>query len=998
MEHLRLKSSLIVLLIAGWCCCLQEADAQNPITVTGKVVSDEDNAPLPGVTVMVQDTNQGVVTDLDGHYEVQVPDAESILRFSFIGFRTEVVPVDNRTTLDIALEEDIETLDEVIVVGYGTQRREEITSSISRVGEEEFTKGNINDPAQLLQGKVAGLQVAKAGGNPNQPFAIRLRGLSTFGANSEPLVVIDGTVGGSLSLIDPNDIESIDVLKDASAGAIYGTRASTGVIIVNTKSGRRTTKAALEYSGYASVESISNTINVASAEEFLRYGGTDYGANTNWLDEVSRDAVSQVHNFSFSGASEQGLNYRASLNYRDVQGVLSGTGFDRLNGRVNVTQWLLNDRLKLTGIVSATTTDSDVGFAQALRYALTFNPTAPVYENRSEADLGRDPMLYGGFFETATQDVYNPVAFNAQNKRQTKTKVLLGNFNAEFEILKGWKVGTNFSSQVTSGQGGDFYANNALFSGIGVNGEATRRMSEETSDLIEFTSTYNSEAGDLSYNVLAGYSFQAFDFQGFSATNTDFISNNVGYDNLGLGVGINSQQASVSSFREEAKLSAFFGRLNLNFRNTFYLSSSLRREASSRFGSNNRWGNFWSVSGGFDANKFFELQNVDQFKLRVGYGVTGNEPAQRLAFLERLGKVGSGFVNGQYVSAIAPVSNPNPDLKWEEKAEFNLGLDLSFFESRLSATLDYFIRNTTDLLNTVPVPSPPNLFGTSLVNLGELETKGFEAQLDYRIVQKSDFQWSIGGNISTFKTVLVKLNEDEAALQFRGNLGAPGLNGTFVVRVAEGEEIGQIRANRFAGYDEQGRTLVYDVDGNPTTQSVLDRDGVIAGNGLPDFTMGFTNNMRYRNWDINFFLRGTFGHSVVNIPRAYWEHPSLVGRQNIVITEHFNPDDAQQDAYHSGYVERADFLRLDNATLGYTFPFSEEKFVKGLRVYVSGNNLFTITEYSGSDPEVRYADPGPIIGGNTGNAFGGDILVPGIDRRVTYFPTRTILLGVNFKL
>lgn len=965
--------------------------------IVSGMVTDANDQPIPGASIVIKGTSTGVATDFDGNYSISASSTD-ILVFSYIGFETKEEQVGNRQTINVVLQEDVSQLDEVVVVGYGTQSKEEITSSITRVTVEDFNKGNVNDPQQLLQGKVAGLTVAKAGGNPNQPFSIRLRGLSTLGANTEPLVIIDGIIGGSLNSVDPNDIASIDVLKDASAGAIYGTRGSTGVIIITTKSGTGQLTPSLEYSGYAAVESISNNIPVANREQYLQYGGLDFGADTDWLDEVSRNAISTVHNFSFANSTADGLSYRASVNYRDIQGVVGGTGFDQLNARINVSQRLLNDKLKLTGIVSTTNRDAEVGFAQALRYALTFNPTAPIFENRTAETLGREPDLYGGYFETGVQDVFNPVGLNAQNIRRETTKDLTANFAAELELLTGLKVATNFSRQVKNTLRGEFFANNALFNGIGVNGRASRETEEDTSELFEFTTTYNGTGGDLTYNLLAGYSFQSFDFQGFSASNTDFITNNVNFDNLGLGLGLNNQQADINSYHEEAKLGAYFGRLNLNYKNAAFLSTSIRREASSRFGENNRWGNFWALSAGVNLAEVFDMSGVDQLKLRAGYGVTGNEPAQRLAFLERLGRVGSGFVNGQFVPAIAPVSNPNPDLKWEEKAELNLGADFAFFDSRLTGSLDYFERTTSDLLNVVPVPSPPNLFGQSLVNLGEMKTTGFEAQINYDVVQDENFQWEFAGNISTFKSELVKLNNSDDAVQFRGNLGAPGLNNTYVVRVAEGEEIGQIRAAIFAGYDDQGRTLVLNADGQPTTERDLDRDGVIVGNGLPDFTFGINNSFRYKNFDLNFFLRGAVGHSLVNIQRAYWEHPSLSGRQNIVITDHFNPQDTEQDAYHSGYVEKADFLRLDNATFGYNFDVPEGNFIKDLRFYISGNNLFTITQYSGSDPEVRFSDPGPITEGNAGIAYGGDILVPGIDRRVTYLPTRTILLGLNIKL
>jgi iron complex outermembrane receptor protein len=981
---------------------IHESDIENqtnPQQAVKGVVTDETGMAMPGVNILIKGTDQGAVTDFDGNYQITVNTGDVIV-FSYVGYVTQEITYSGQTSINVRLVEDASKLDEVVIIGYGTVTKEEITSAVVSVDAEEFNQGNVSSPAQLLQGKVAGLNIAKAGGDPNQPFSVRLRGLSTFGANSEPLVVIDGTIGGSIDSVDPSDIASINVLKDASAAAIYGTRGSSGVIIITTKSGGSGfSKPILEYNGYVAIESISNTINIANREEFLANGGADLGADTNWLDEVSSNGISLVNNLSFSNSTENGLNYRASINYRDVEGVLDGTGFDQFNARINVSQKLINDKLKLSSIISVTDRDANIGFAQALRYSLNFIPTAPVFENRTAGQLGRDPSLYGGYFETGVQDVYNPVAINTLNSRLEERKSFSGNFKAEYEVIEGLNLSALYSKEVRSTLGGEYFSSLSLFNGSAVNGSASRSLSESSTDLFELLVDYRVDANDFIIDFLGGYSFQQFDFQGFGATNTDFITNDVGFHNLGLGLGIDNNEANVYSYRSEAKLSAYFGRVNVNYKNMVFASASYRREASSRFGENNRWGNFWAVSGGVSVAQLIELPDfVDRLKLRGGYGVTGNEPAPLYAFLERLGKVGSGYVNGEFVPAIAPVSNPNPDLKWEEKGEFNIGLDFGLFDSKLSGSFDYFIRNTTDLLNTIPVPSPPNLFSTSLVNLGELETKGFEAQLNYMAVDNDNFSWDIGANFSTFESVLVNLNEQEDFVTHRGNLGDPGLNNTFVVRVAEGEEIGQIRAAVFAGYNDLGQTLVINQEtGEATTERNIDRDGVVVGNGLPDFTFGINNSLKYKNFDLNFFLRGSVGHSLVNIQRAYFEHPSLTGRQNIVLTDNFNSNDTEQDAYHSGYVEKADFIRLDNATLGYNFDLKEKGALDNLRVYISANNLFTITNYSGADPEVRYSDPGPITIGDSRRAYGGDILVPGIDRRVTYLPTSAVTFGINVK-
>ncbi|MCO6480210.1 MAG: SusC/RagA family TonB-linked outer membrane protein [Phaeodactylibacter sp.] len=957
-------------------------------TITGKV-TDENGDPLIGATVVVKGSSSiGTVTDIDGNYELAVPDDAAVLVISYVGYLSQEVPINGRTTIDVALQQDIAKLEEVVVVGYGTAKSREITSSIVSVDAEDFNRGNVNDPTQLLQGKVAGLQIARAGSNPNQPFAIRLRGLSTLGQNSEPLVVIDGVIGGSLDILDPNDIESIEVLKDASAAAIYGTRGSSGVIIVTTKSGANVSDTRLDYNGYVAFESVQNTHPIASPEQFIEAGGQDLGSRTDWIDEITQTGISNVHNIAVT-SNNRSSNYRASVNYRDVAGVLTGRGFEQFNARLNFTQKLLNDRLRLTSIASFTQRDSDFGFPQALRYSTNFPPTAPVF----------DPNSASGYFQTGTQDVFNPVELNEINTNIGRNKGVIGNFKAEYELLEGLSVMANYSIQTQSNLTGTYISNNSLWANGNApanNGIATRTSSDDVNELFEFTSSYEGEKGDLTYTVLGGYSFQELTTEGFSVTNTDFITNEVTFNNLGLGNGFNNPAGtrSASSFKTSSRLIAFFGRASLNLDNAYYFTASYRREGSSRFGANNRWGNFWSVSGGVDLATVANLGFFDNLKLRAGYGVTGNPPADALAFLAVLRRQGSGFVNGEFVPAIGPGSNPNPDLKWEEKGELNLGLDFALLDYRLSGSVDYFIRNTSDLLNTISVPTPPNEFGTSLVNVGELETKGLEVQLNFKALERKDFSWDISANYSTFKTTLVQWNLDEDVVLNRGNIGPPGLNNTFISRLSEGDEIGQLLAPIFVRYNDDGVAVLLDKDGNETTERNTD-DFVVVGNGLPDFNLGINNSLRFKNLDLNFFLRGSFGHSLANISRAYFEHPAVSGRQNIIITDFYNPQDAQTDAWHSAYVEDASFLKLDNATLGYTFNFAKNSAFRALRLYFSGQNIFVITDYTGADPEVRYFDPGPSTEGNSNNQFAGDILVPGIDRRVTYFPSRIWTLGLN---
>ena len=950
------------------------------------IVTDADGNPLPGTTILVKGTTNGTNTDFDGNFSLTVESLNTTVVVSFIGFLTQEIVVTDKSVIEVVLQEDSASLDEVVVTGYGTQRKEEITSAIVRVSPDQFNQGNVSAPEQLLVGKVAGLSITKAGGDPNQPFAVKLRGLSTIGANTQPLIVVDGIIGGSLDLVDPNDIASIDVLKDAAAGAIFGTRGSTGVIIVTTKSGSQISKPTLQYNSYLSNEKVSNYINLASPEQFLGFGGTDFESETDWVDASTQTAISDVHSLSYSNNSGS-TNYRSSLNYRDVEGIIPGTGFKRLNARLNMTQKFFDDKLKLSSNISYSNQDSNLGFAHSLRYALTFNPTAPIYFNG-------DPKQ--GFFETGAQDVYNPVAINSLNTNLRSTHRLNTNFDVKYEILEGLRLGSSYSFQSTSDLNGLYIDNRSIWDNPIANGRAERSNNNTQSELFEVTADYNGSIGDLRYNVLGGYSYQKFDNEGFGVTNTNFITNEITFNNLAVGNGFSDPSGVrfVNSFKSEALLSAFFGRLNLSYDDKYNFSGSYRREGSSKFGANNRWGNFWGLSAGADIAKIAKLNMFDQLKFRVSYGVTGNPPVENYSFLEKLGKTSAGYVNGEYVAAIGPTSNPNPDLKWEVKKESNIGLDFRLLKDRLSGTIDYYIRNTEDLMNTISVPTPPNLFNQTLVNLGELESKGLEVGLNYLIIKKPDFTWDFSGTYSSVKTKLVKFNNLENAVITKAYLGPPGASGD-VIRLAEGEEIGQIIGARFVGYDENGFTIVLDQDGNETIQQSLD-NYVVIGNGLPDFELGINQNFTYKNFELNLFFRGSFGHDIVNSIRYFNEHRNISGAQNVVVTKYFDLQDNElASAFHSGYVEDGSFYKLDNATLGYNFDMSKSKVFSGIKVYATGQNLFTITDYTGADPEVRAYDPGVSVQGGRQLQYYGDYLAPGVDRNVTYFPTRTYTIGIN---
>ena len=963
-----------------------DVDAQK-VSITGNI-TDTLNSSLAGASVFEKGTYNGATTDALGNFQLSVK-SNAVLVVSYAGYKPLEVSLNGQTKLSISLTPDVQQLNDVVVTGYGTQKRKEITGAVVSVTSKDFLKGNVSDPVQLLQGKVSGLQIGRVGGNPNQPFTIRLRGLNTISGNTSPLIVIDGVLGGALDALDPNDIESIDVLKDASAAAIYGVRASSGVIIVTTKSGKGTGRPEVNYSGQLSFEEISNLPKMATAEQYLKLGGTDLGSNTDWIKEVTQVGVSHTHGLSFSNRSG-GFSYNASVNYRDVQSVIKNTTtFQQFNMRLNVSQRMWSNKLILSASIASTSRKENQGIPQAVNYALFFNPTAPIYDTA------------GNFFETHDQDRYNPVAINAQNERDRQLNSQLSNIKVDFEPIKNLVFSATYALQRESVLLGDYSARTAYFQGALVNGWGRRETDDETYNQFDGTVSYTGALKKLHYVVTAGLSYNYQNLQSQVAANSDFITDEFSYNNLAAGQGISKNgvataegndaqpQNFVGSGQSESRSLAYFTRANLNYDDQFFLTGSYRREGSSRFGANNRWGNFWAISGGSDLAKVFNLK-VDQLKLRAGYGVNGTLPNVFYGYLETLGLTSGGFANGQFISAITPATGSNPDLKWEEKGELDLGLDFGFFK-KLSGSLDYFKRDTKDLLSVVDVPSPPSPVSQLLKNVGELSTKGFEFQLSYNAINHKDFSWTISGNFSTARTILVKINTQsgQAVLRGQGGDGAP-------IWDSIGKPIGEIYALKFVRYDSIGNPIVLDKDGH---EVVYDngkfRDNAVAvGNGLPKVYAGLTNTFRYRNFDLTLFLRGAFGHSLINEFRSTFETVSGISRNNVIYS-----DNVQNIKVRSGgtsnYVEKASYVKVDNLVIGYTIPI--KKF-RSVRIYASGQNLLTFTKYKGADPEVRYFDPPDNAEGRRTNSFTGDGLFPGIDNFLTFPPTRTYTFGLNIGL
>jgi len=953
------------------------------ISVQGKV-TDNNQKPFSGVSVVVKETSNGTTTDANGAFSLTVPNKNAVLVFSYVGYPSQELEVGDKTSFSVSLTPTVSQLNEVVVVGYGTQKRKEVTSAVATVSAEQFNKGNISDVTQLLQGKVAGLSISKPGGNPNGGFTIRLRGLSTLGANSSPLVVVDGQVGADINTIDPNDIQSIDILKDAASAAIYGTRGSSGVIIVTTKRGSRVPS--VSYNGSVTTETPGMFTPHMTAAEYKAVGGKDLGAVTDWNKEITRTAISQIHNLSFSGGSGNGTTYIASINYRDAQGVAINTGFNQVNGHFGLAQRALKDKLNFTLDVTTTRRASKFGFDRAFQYATIFNPTAPIHTT--------DPTLNAtgsGYVEQNFVEYANPLAVLEQNTNEGINKRTNINGSATLEIIRGLKFQVRYAQQTSSNYRWIYLPKNSFDtrllgpagfrngSGFTRNGVAQKQDDETYNRLYENTLSFDRKVfRKLNVAAVAGYSYQAFLNNGFILQAGDFLTD-ITSENFASANDFKNSKADGSSYKNGSRLIAFFGRLNLNYNDYAFISASLRREGSTQFGENNKWGMFPAVSAGIDLGKLKDIPLVNSLKLRGSYGITGALPPESYLSLFLYSPGRSFLNNGVFGPSYAPTRVNNPNLKWERKAEFDIGLDFVLLNNRLNGSVDYYNRKTSDLLFNATVPVPPNAVDKEWLNIGTMENKGVEILLGYDVLKNKSYTWNTSVNFSTFSVRLTKLNAAIPA----SNLGSPGQEQTQITRATEGEKIGIIWGPIYRGLDANGKFLFDDGTGKAVSS---DSYKTAIGNGLPKFELGWTNTFRYKKFDFNFFLRGSFGHDLVNTYRAFFEtsQPTVIASYNVVKTKFYDPALKSPLTFSSLYVEKATFVKLDNATLGYDFNFKTDGAIKGLRAFINGQNLFVITDYTGVDPEVRYS-------------YGGNILAPGVDARDTWVRTRSFTLGVNLK-
>ena len=957
-------------------------------SVSGTVSSED--GPLPGATVVVKGTSNGTTTDFDGNFSISAG-ADDVLVVSFVGFATQEVAVGGQDQITVSLAADNE-LEEVVVTGYGSQRSKEITSAVVKVDQEEFNRGTINNANQLLQGKVAGLSIYNRGGNPNSAGVVRLRGISTVGANVQPLVVVDGIIGASLDNVDPADIETINVLKDGSAAAIYGSRGSAGVILVTTKRGADGS-ASFEYNGQFAMSTRANSIDVLTADEFTsgNFGlqGFDLGAETDWLDVVSRDANSMIHNFSVAGGTGNTV-YRLSANLREVEGILLKSGFDQFNTRASIQTTALDDKLRVSFNTSYTKREQENGFNEAFRYAVTYNPSAPIYRNNNPED---------GFFEIeGLFDSFNPYAILMQNINEGERTEFNYGLNLDYDFTEKLSATVNIANQSSMYSNREYYSPESFFRGNATSplrrGEARFFDNKNEFKLYEVYARYNDNFGSTNLSVTGGYSYQQNNYSDKFFSLGDFPSNDFNYLNA-IEVSQDLQNAGFinasSNASPDEKIIAMFARANVTIDDAIFINASVRREGSTKLGADNQWGIFPSVGLGVDLNKYLNV-GADKLKFRVGYGVTGALPGQ------------SGLTQPTYAIqsdalgnfSSAPSRAPNPDLKWEEKAETNIGIE--YRKGKLDVTLDYYTREIKDFILEVPADVATTGFPSIITNAGTLSASGIELALNYDVINNDNASYSTGIVLSNTQSTLDEFIFD--GLTTRANLGAPGQNGTNVIKVQAGDQIGDIWGPVYAGTVNGGVQDFEDLNGDGQLITGGDQgqnpdaDFTVLGNGIPDLELGWSNNITIGDWNINAFFRGAFGHSLVNSFRAFYEpRVATQGSYNLVNTSLAN-NDLTQPQFSSLYVEKADFLKLDNLTVSRKIDTNLAG-IDALTLSLSGQNLFVITDYTGTDPEPSLVDTGAADNGGGGG--GSDVLAPGIDRRNNYFFSRTFTLGVNIK-
>ena len=963
---------------------------QNEVTIKG-VVKDANGEAIIGASVIEKgNAKNGTVTDLDGNYTLKVKRGAT-LTISYIGYISQETKGGN-----IILEEDLKSLNEVVVIGYGTQKKADVTSAVVSVKAEDFTKGNFNDAGDLIKGKVAGLTITKPSGDPGAVTQISLRGIATVSGNAQPLVLVDG-VPGSLSSVPPENIASIDVLKDASAAAIYGTRGAGGVIIITTKTGQREQRTEVTYNGYVSFSTWAKKADFMTSSD-IRAGKTtfnDEGYDTDWLDAISRTAVTHNHSVSLSGGNAK-TSYFGNFTYRNAQGVMKKTGNESMSVAFDLSHWMLNDMLKVNIKVNADQYKYDVNDAGAIyRQAVIRNPTSPIWNTD------------GSYNEGSLLQYWNPVSMQNEQTGQYKDQTVKFTGNITLEPIKGWQTNLMLSKGQTLDRGGYYYTSNHSQQGVNqkgsYSGSAKRSGYTVDNKYLELTSKYMKNFNNVHrLDALVGYSYSEEEHDIDNMWNANFSTDYFGTNNIGLGTKLTDGEASMGSNHYSSKLIGFFGRVSYGYADRYNILASLRYEGSSKFGDNHKWGAFPSVSLGWNImNEEFMKSTkswLSNLKLRAGWGVTGvipqgNDDVWGGAYRSMLRysyNGGNYYRDGKWNKGLKSASNANPDLKWETAREINIGVDWSLWNDRLSGSFDFYNKKTSDMLYEYAVPSPPNLYTSTWANVGEMRNTGFEFMIKGVPVQTKDWRWETQATLQHNSNKLLSLSnslyQTDNTLWLQG-VGDPVTQYTHKVEV--GQSLGRIYSLKAVGVSDQGLFLIE----NPKTgqcaefyqemRNDYDNWYEYMGNGIPKFTLGWNNTINYKDFDLSLQCNGQFGFKIINQQRVFYENNAHAYNKLKSATDKIGGNrplsGAQSQVVTSYYIENGDYFKLSTLTLGYTYTPKNKTYIQNARIYGSVYNVFTITKYKGMDPEL-----------------GSDnFWYAGVDDRDKYPTVRSFTIGLN---
>ncbi|HRY97790.1 MAG TPA: SusC/RagA family TonB-linked outer membrane protein [Bacteroidales bacterium] len=974
------------------------------LNINGMVRDDGTGEPLIGVTLLQKGTTNGTTTDLDGKYLLSLPKG-SVMVVSYVGYATQELLVEKPGTFDIRMKPTVTELENLIVIGYATQKKTDKTGAVSNVGAEELQGGVITDPIQAMQGKASGVSITKKGGDPNEGFSVRIRGASGFSASTQPLFVIDGVPGADPTIIAPEDIESYNILKDAASTAIYGSRGANGVVIITTRKGKtakpgakETSFSEVKFSSQVSLEKVAKKLDVLTAGEMRDFAQslleekqltdpsatidsvfTDGGSSTDWQDEIYRTGVSTSNNLSLTGGNLRSTYY-ASLTQASWQGVMKGTSKERTSARMNFTHSAFNDILRFSGNMVGTFEKNDYenydGWDKddIIYQAISRNPTDPVYDDN------------GDYYQTSRVFNYeNPLAIINEVTNDRDAKRYLGNFRTDFEPMKGLIFSGSFS-YIRNDHNKNYFRPANLYASAD-NGHGKKEYENTTEKLMELTTTYSTMfTEDHQLDLLGGYSWQESVKSGFFAKGGNAQSDYAGPSNLQVLQEI--KWGDINSWKGKWNLIGFFGRAQYNYKHTYYATASLRRDGSSKFGSNNKWGWFPTVAAGWTlSNEEFMkgLRWLDQLKLRASYGVAGNQEIgeyRSIVVWEPSG-IAINPETGQEVITFKPAWNANPDLKWEETAETNIGIDFAVLNSKISGSLEVYKKKTTDLLGEYSVPVPPNLAQKTYANSGAMQNQGIELYVQAYAVDHENFKWKTSLNVAHNQTEILDLGDyfEEGAVRKEGYISGRGMVGDefYVTGIMVGQSTGAFYLPTYVTLKE-GK-FIYESKSGGFTDNLSEAKRTVVANAAPDVELGWTNNFTFfKRWNLDMTFRAMVGNHVYNATAMFFENAGNLPSLNALpaAVDWWNEGRESGSSIADIYVENASFLKLDYVALSYNFDVAKTKWVKDLSVFVSSNNLLTITGYSGIDPETKI-----------------DGLSFGIDQYNVYPKTRSITFGVK---